>query len=123
MKNILYIIFTFLILSDAVYAGSMFDNDGNYSGNWKQMTNVSTSHYNPRYSPANYSDSAWRSGVKRQQSVNNATSYSDKKYLESSAVPFRYNTLDYTRLRKVSGGHGESYSARCHDIGDVSFCR
>lgn len=39
------------------------------------------------------------------------------------AVPFRYNTLDYTRVRKMEADPPKEFSARCSDIGDASFCR
>lgn len=121
--RLLFVIFCYILFSANVYASSMFDDSGNYSGNWKQMTNVNTSSYNKKYNSSSYSSSSWYANNKKQQAVNNTKSYSAKNYIDSSATPFRYNTLDYTRSRNVKGGHGESYSARCHDIGDVSFCR
>ena len=122
MKIFLLVIFA-CILFNPVYSASMFDDAGNYSGNWKQMTNINTSSYNQKYSSANYSSSAWQQNNKKQQALKNNKPYSTQYYIESSSVPFRYDTLDYKRIRQVQGGHGESYSARCHDIGDVSFCR
>lgn len=122
MRYIL-LLFSFLFFFNVAFASSMFDDSGNYSGNWKQMTNINTSSYNKKFSSSNYNTSSWYANNKRQQSINNSKSYSPQNYIESSATPFRYNTLDYSRSRQVQGGHGESYSARCHDIGDVSFCR
>ena len=81
-----------LFFGDKAISASMFDENGSYSGNWKQMTNVSSS-----------------------------PSSSNENYTQTSAVPFRYNTLNYTRIRKVKGGYGD-YNAKCSDIGDVSFC-
>ena len=121
MRYIL-LIFFYTLCSSITIAASMFES-GNYSGNWKQMTNINSSVYNRQYSSSNYSTAAWYANNKKQQSINNTKSYSAKNYIETTATPFRYNTLDYSRSRQVKGGHGESYSARCHDIGDVSFCR
>ena len=122
MKYFLAAIVIILTINTA-NASSMFDDSGNFSGNWKQMTNINTSSYNPKYRSSDYSSSNWYANNKRQQTINKTQSYTNKNYIEASSIPFRYNSLDYTRNRKVQGGHGESYSARCHDIGDVSFCR
>ena len=116
------IIFILIFVQLNVLA-SMFDDSGNFTGNWKQMTNINTSSYNNNYSSSNYNSSTWYANNKKQQSINKSKHYSNNNYIESNATPFRYNSLDYTRSRQVKGGHGESYSARCHDIGDVSFCR
>lgn len=122
MNKISLVILIALLSAQCSYS-SMFDDSGNFSGDWKQMTNVNTSSYNRKYSSANYSSSAWYQNNQKQQLIKNKNPYTTQNYIESSATPFRYNTLDYKRIRNVNGGHGESYSARCHDIGDVSFCR
>ena len=101
-------------------AGSMFDDNGNYSGNWKQMTNVSSSSGNS-YSSSSYSTSSWYANNKKQREANAQVPYSAANYTQMNTVPFRYNTLNYTRIRKVKGGYGD-YNAKCSDIGDVSFC-
>lgn len=121
MKNIITYI---LILSCAtpVFAANMFDDSGNYSGNWKQMTRVNTSSYSKQYDSSAYSSSNWYNNNQKQQAGNRGRQFSANNYTQSSATPLRYNTLDYTRVRKVKGGYGD-YSARCHDIGDASFCR
>ena len=115
-----FIFFVILFPCVFVSAASMFDEDGNYSGNWKQMTNVKSSSV-PKYSSSAYSTYAWQQKNKQntKSSVNN---FSVENYNRSTTMPFRYNTLDYTRVRKVKGGYGE-YNSRCTDIGDASFCQ
>lgn len=120
-KFITLIIFLNLSLPCALAASSMFDDNGSYSGNWKQMTNVTTSTQR-NYSSSNYSSSNWYANNQKQRAINNQTPYSAPNYTQQNTVPFRYNTLNYTRVRKVKGGYGD-YNAKCSDIGDVSFCR
>ena len=120
MKKMLLFIFLFPCI--AVNSTPMFDEDGNYAGNWKQMTNVGRSvSSQQRYSSSAYSTYNWKQQNKQNFSVN-SKSFSVDKYNASATQPFRYNTLDYTRVRKVKGGHGE-YNSRCTDIGDASFCQ
>lgn len=105
-----------------VYSASMFDDDGNYAGNWKQMTNVgSNTSSTQKYRSSAYSTYAWQQHVKQNSSIN-SREFSVDKYNQTATKPFRYNTLDYTRVRKVKGGYGE-YNSRCTDIGDASFCQ
>lgn len=111
----------FLSLTSASLADSMFDESGNYSGNWKQMTNVS-SQRQKSFSSSEYTTSAWYANNNKQKAINNKNSFTSTGYAEANTVPFRYNTLNYTRVRKVKGGHGD-YNAKCSDIGDASFCR
>ena len=96
---------------------AMFDDDGNFSGSWKQMTNVPITQnpLNSRYSASSYTTSSWKNSQK-QAGQRAVSSY------QTDTMPYRYNTLDYKRVRKVKGGYGD-YSARCTDIGDASFCR
>lgn len=108
-------------VSPAFCAGSMFDDDGNYSGSWKQMTNVSSSSGNRSYSSSAYSTSTWYANNQKQREAAASLPYSSANYTQMNTVPFRYNTLNYTRIRKVKGGYGD-YNAKCSDIGDVSFC-
>ncbi len=110
-------VFIIFCAQSAFSADSMFDDDGNYSGQWKQMTNVQTG--SQKYNSSNYSTGAWYINNNKQKVQNQKASYANTNSM--NVVPFRYNTLDYTRVRKVKGGYGE-YSARCSDIGDVSFC-
>ena len=102
-------------------AGSMFYDEGNFSCNWKQMTNVSSSSSGSSYSSSSYSTSNWYANNKKQREASGQMPYSAANYTQMNTVPFRYNTLNYTRIRKVKGGYGD-YSAKCSDIGDVSFC-
>ena len=97
----------------------MFDDNGKYSGNWKQMTSVSTK--KSMYNSSNYNTSSWYASNANKQKVNKTTSFSSSNYTQSNTTPFRYNTLNYTRVRKVKGGYGD-YNAKCSDIGDTSFC-
>ena len=116
------LIFVIVLGCQPLFASSsMFDNDGKYSGDWKQMTRVNTSHYQPRYSSSNYSTHSWNVQNKKN-SQSNTKDFSVQNYNNASVAPFRYNSLNYTRTRQVQGGHGE-YNAKCTDIGDVSFCR
>lgn len=111
-----------LHFGDKAISASMFDENGSYSGNWKQMTNVSSSPSSSnKYKSSDYSSSAWYANNRKQQAQKQNTSFSNENYTQTSAVPFRYNTLNYTRIRKVKGGYGD-YNAKCSDIGDVSFC-
>lgn len=111
----------FLSIFAPVFAESMFDESGNYSGNWKQMTNVS-SQRQKSFSSSEYTTSAWYANNNKQKAINNKNSFTSTGYAEANTVPFRYNTLNYTRVRKVKGGYGD-YNAKCSDIGDASFCR
>ena len=123
-KFILLLIVSLIGATPAFCAGSMFDDDGNYSGNWKQMTNVSSSSGNrsySSYSSSAYSTSTWYENNRKQREASASTPYSAANYTQMNTVPFRYNTLNYTRIRKVKGGYGD-YNAKCSDIGDVSFC-
>lgn len=120
MKRQIFVIFFILVFCSQALSASMFDENGNYSGNWKQMTNVSNSSGN-RYSSSNYSTSQWYANNNKQRAQRSSASYSNPNANKMEAVPFRYNTLDYTRVRKVKGGYGD-YSSRCSDIGDASFC-
>lgn len=116
MKKLFIIIATIIFIHNipTYAANSMFDDNGNYSGNWKQMTNVSSSS-SQNYSSSSYSTSSWYNSQKqaRQQTLYNT---------QTDVVPFRYNTLNYTRIRKVKGGYGD-YNSKCTDIGDASFCQ
>ena len=61
---------------------------------------------------------------KQAHSGDFAPSYT--KNTESAQIkpaPFRYNSLDYTRVRKLDADPPKKYQARCTDIGDASFCR
>lgn len=116
----LILCFCGLFHENTVPAASMFDENGSYSGNWKQMTNVSSSS-SKRYNSSDYSSSSWYANNKKEQARKQNTSFSNENYTQINAVPFRYNTLNYTRIRKVKGGYGD-YNAKCSDIGDVSFC-
>ena len=104
-----------------VDAATMFDDDGNYSGNWKQMTNFSSASGSSKYNSSAYSSSAWYANNEKQRIQHSKAVYTNQNVHKPDVMPFRYNTLDYTRIRKVKGGYGD-YSARCSDIGDVSFC-
>lgn len=119
----IFIISTIIIFTSASAnaASSMFDEDGQYSGNWKQMTNVSSSQSSKSYSSSAYSSSTWYANNQKQRATQAQMPYSAANYTQMNTVPFRYNTLNYTRIRKVKGGYGD-YSAKCSDIGDVSFC-
>lgn len=120
MRKFLSYIFISLCFCLPAFSASMFDDDGYYSGQWKQMTNVnSTGH--TKYSSSAYSSSAWYANNNKQRTQNAKASQVAKSSNSMDAVPFRYNTLDYTRIRKVKGGYGD-YNARCSDIGDASFC-
>lgn len=119
----IFIISTIIIFTSASAnaASSMFDEDGQYSGNWKQMTNVSSTQSSKSYSSSAYSSSTWYANNQKQRATQPQMPYSAANYTQMNTVPFRYNTLNYTRIRKVKGGYGD-YSAKCSDIGDVSFC-
>lgn len=120
MKKLL--LFICLFPCTIVNSTSMFDENGNYTGNWKQMTNVRKNVPSQRnYSSSTYSTYNWQQQNK-QKTQTNSNNFSVEKYNNSATMPFRYNTLDYTRIRKVKGGHGE-YNSKCTDIGDASFCQ
>ena len=119
--NVLIVIFIAVCSAPAFCACSMFDDDGNYSGNWKQMTNVSSSSSGKSYSSSAYSTSTWYANNKKQREAAASLPYTSANYTQINTTPFRYNTLNYTRVRKVKGGYGD-YNAKCSDIGDASFC-
>lgn len=114
MKKLLLPLIMFPILQANA---SMFDDSGNYTGNWKQMTYTQNKQKN-----YDYSYSTWYANNKKIQNSQKQQSFSTENYKQTSTQPFRYNTLNYTRVRNVQGGHGQ-YNAKCSDIGDVSFCR
>lgn len=117
MKKLLSAIF--ILIGTSAFAGTMFDDSGNYSGNWKQMTNVSSGSSSQSYSSSSYSTSNWYKNQRETAQKTRSATYSTP---QSTVTPFRYNTLDYKRIRQVKGGHGD-YSAKCTDIGDASFCQ
>ena len=117
----LFLIIVFFVATPVFAATSMFNDEGDYTGNWKQMSRVNTSTYQQKYSSSNYSTHSWNTSNK-QKNMTRPQSFSTQSYKESSTMPFRYNSLNYTRTRQVKGGYGE-YNAKCSDIGDVSFCR
>ncbi len=121
MRKLVFVLSLFLMSSMCVNcAQSMFDADGNYSGEWKQMTNIKTG-TSSKYSSSSYSSSAWYANNEKQKRQKAQAAYSNQSVNKMDVMPFRYNTLDYTRIRKVKGGYGD-YNARCSDIGDASFC-
>ncbi len=42
---------------------------------------------------------------------------------EMKPTSFRYNTLDYKKVRKMDADPTKEYGLRCTDIGGVSFCQ
>ena len=117
-----FIVLCMFLSEMCAYASpSMFDDDGNYSVNWKQMTNVSSYSNASKYNSSAYSSSAWYANNDRQKIQHSRAVYTNQNVHKTDVMPFRYNTLDYTRIRKVKGGYGD-YSSRCSDIGDASFC-
>ena len=103
--NLLLTALIFCAFTMQANAASMFDESGKSTSS---------------YSSSAYSSSAWYANNKKER-VSKDTSYSAQSYTQANTVPFRYNTLNYTRVRKVKGGYGD-YNAKCSDIGDVSFC-
>ncbi len=87
-------------------------------------TSTNSANYNYNYNP-----------YKMNKSYYDSTRTTYKNYPETAqiqstqgastikAIPFRYNTLDYTRVRNMESDPPKQYSARCSDIGDASFCR
>lgn len=118
MKKIFVLLSVLFFSSTAVFASSMFDDNGNYSGNWKQMTNVSQN-ASSKYKSSDYYTSSWYAQQnKRKNSPNYTQTASSNK---NDTVPFRYNTLNYSKYRKMHGAEGD-YKTKCMDIGDASFC-
>ena len=73
--NLLLTALIFCAFTMQANAASMFDESGNYSGNWKQMTNVSSGKSTSSYSSSSYSSSAWYANNKKER-VSKDTSYS-----------------------------------------------
>ena len=67
------------------------------------------------YKPASAAPSAYASAASR---VKNTASSSG-----ITVVPFRYNTLNYTKVRNMEADPPKKYSAKCTDMGDASFCQ
>ena len=99
MKNIFYIILCTVVFCNVSNASTMFDASGRYN---------STVEYE-------------RNRYMRDSAASAAARYYNLRRTDMSVTPYRYDSLNYTRIRKVKGGYGD-YSARCSDIGDVSFC-
>lgn len=67
------------------------------------------------YRPASSSPSSYSTTAAR---VKNASTNSGV-----TVVPFRYNTMNYTRVRNMEADPPKKYSAKCTDMGDASFCQ
>ena len=118
-----------------------------YSNSYGSAANTARSYY----SSHSYYNSAARSGSSSYSSYSNYNSsvpsinstythsrsgYSGNYYSTTAArvkntstnsgvtvVPFRYNTLNYTRVRNMEADPPKKYSAKCTDMGDASFCQ
>lgn len=58
----------------------------------------------------------------RGSAANTAASYYNTHRNSIYVTPYRYNSLDYKRIRKMESDT-KDYSARCTDIGSASFCQ
>ena len=81
------------------HAFTMYDSNGMY-------TDVSPSM--ARYSHNTAASSA-------------ASYYNTRNSASIQTMPYRYNTLNYTKIRRTE--HNRDYSMKCRDIGDASFCQ
>ena len=74
-------------------------------------------------SASNINTLSEKSGDRRQynNSYSGFTTNSMKE--EIKTVPFRYNSLDYTKVRNMSDDSSKQYSSKCTDMGDASFCQ
>ena len=101
MKKIISYAFISVMFGQYVFAYSMFDENGRYNYN---------------------SVEAERNRYMRDSAASAAARYYDTRRQEMIITPYRYNSLDYTRVRKRESDT-EYYSAKCTDIGDASFCQ
>lgn len=90
-----------LLYGELVFAYSMFDETGRYN-----------------YSSVEYE----RNRYMRNSAASTAAQYYNTRRQNMSITPYRYNSLNYTRVRKLES-EPEYYSAKCTDIGDASFCQ
>lgn len=101
MKKYLSLFLCCFLLSETVYASSMFDETGRYN-----------------YSSVEYE----RNRYMRNSAASTAAQYYNSRRQDMSVTPYRYNSLNYTRVRKLES-EPEYYSSKCTDIGDASFCQ
>lgn len=101
MKKYLSLFICCFFLCETVYASSMFDETGRYK-------NSSVEYERNRYM--------------RNSAASTAAQYYNSRRQDMSVTPYRYNSLNYTRVRKLES-EPEYYSSKCTDIGDASFCQ
>lgn len=100
-KVITTVLLLFPITCLTVNASSMFDENGRYN-----------------YSSVEYQ----RNRYMRNSAASAATKYYNTYKQDFYVTPYRYNSLNYTRVRKRESAPGY-YSSKCTDIGDTSFCQ
>ena len=102
-------------------AGSVYSNS--YSNYNSSVPSINSSYTRTKsgysgnyiYRPASSTPSSYASTAAR---IKNNTANPG-----ITVVPFRYNTLNYTRVRNMEADPPKKYSAKCTDIGDASFCQ
>ena len=100
MKNIFYIILCTVVFCNVSNASTMFEASGRYN---------STVEYE-------------RNRYMRDSAASAAARYYNLRRTDMSVTPYRYDSLNYTRIRKLES-QPEYYSSKCTDIGDASFCQ
>lgn len=99
---------------------SSYASSSGYNSSMPTINSTYT-HTNSGYS-GNY---LYRPASSKQSSYSAASSRIKNSSTNSNVtvVPFRYNTLDYTRVRKMDADPPKRFSAKCTDMGDASFCQ
>lgn len=101
MQKVISLLFCCILMSETTFASTMFDTNGRYNYN-----SVETE----------------RSRYMRNSAASSAAQYYNSHRQQMTVTPYRYNSLNYTRVRKRESDTGY-YSAKCTDIGDASFCQ
>ena len=101
MKSFFIFSAAVVLLFSPVFASSMFDDDGNYTGKWKQMTNVSSSGSSSRYNSSNYSSSAWYINNNKQRTQNKKASDELNKIIMSPKPSIGFDLLDKCGLLEL----------------------
>ena len=106
----------------ARYSNRNYSSTGAGTYGYTNSSSSSSFGYTPTMQSNSYYNSA-KSSYSSYPLTTTTSVKSNKTTTAIKAIPFRYNTLDYTRVRNMEADPPKQYSARCTDIGDASFCR
>lgn len=105
------------------YGGS---RNASYSSNYGRSNTASsspsrTSSYGRSYSSGMINYSSTPKTTTYNNTANKTHGVSSTSTM--TVTPFRYNTLNYTRVRNMEADPPKQFSAKCSDMGDASFCQ